>query len=383
MANAASLTNFSSPSLDVGDWLYSIYPRSAPGYLPLNSDTVIYLASSYPTLFGLLSGNNKVIATQTLVNLAGTNYARGTTYGNSTYVMASNTTTCRTSPDGTTWTEQTGFPAGQNIAFIGGYFVNLNTWVYYSTNGVSWTNNGQRLDTIAGIGGAQIATNGTINVIVGPLSTGGATTNYVTSSTVTGTMTARSTLPSNNWQGVVYGNGVFVANAVVSTTLSERQLIATSTDGLTWTSRSITVPQFCYPKMIFANGMFMYIPYNSSGVYYTSTDAITWTARNLNVSGTGSIQIYDLAFGSGVWMGVSDSAFYTSADGINWRYWVSTIGLTYGNYSSIGYGPSGFILAANGNITTAGKVVAPISTTQFTLPVVTALTNTFTYVKAT
>ena len=48
----------------------------------------------------------------------------------------------------------------------------------------------------------------------------------------------------------------------------------------------------------------------------------------------------------------------------------------------LNYGTGGtYIVCLNGN--PANKISAPVSTTQFTLPVVTALTNTFTYVKAT
>jgi hypothetical protein len=54
MANAANLINFGSSGLSVGDWTYSIYARSAPSYLPLNSYANNYLVSSYTALGALI-----------------------------------------------------------------------------------------------------------------------------------------------------------------------------------------------------------------------------------------------------------------------------------------------------------------------------------------
>ncbi|MFM6943684.1 MAG: hypothetical protein ACKOXV_00165, partial [Bacteroidota bacterium] len=66
------------------------------------------------------------------------------------------------------------------------------------------------------------------------------------------------TLPVNtNWQSVTYGNGVFVAVANTSS------IAATSTDGITWTQRTLPVSTNWY-SVTYGNGVFVAVAYNTS-----------------------------------------------------------------------------------------------------------------------
>ena len=389
MANAASLTNFSSPSLDIGDWLYSIYPRSAPGYLPLNNGTASYLASSYPTLFGLLNSIYKVVP----VNTAG--------------VL----------PSAAQW-------GGALMAYGAGVYVAVGNGPCYSTDAITWV-----ASTIS-------ETPRGIAYGAGVFAAHGSGTGSASSSTNGTTWTSRTGIASFNCWNMIYANSVFVAvgsdTAGLAGTVS-----ATSTDGITWTAR--TIPSNIYGivgQQALAYGAGLFVAFPSSGgtqtSYATSPDGITWTNRTAPSSS--SAYIKTVAFGNGIFIGMCNACYwYTSTDGINWST-LNTSLPNYGNPSNIAFGDGVFVVTILGSSTalittdavtwkittlastspsslpfciayggsgvfavlnsssagggstapiTASKLVAAVSTTNFNLPVVTALTNTFTYVKAT
>lgn len=376
MANAASLTNFSSPSLDIGDWLYSIYPRSAPGYLPLNSATTSYLASSYPTLFGLLNANYKVIPVATVATgQSATGSYRDVAYGNSVYVLASangTATDLRTSTDGATWTARTG-PAGfgRSIGFGLGLFVMINgnsvatssdgiTWAT-STPGISFTFNCEVLF----FGGGQF-------VAMGQNGSGGNVDAYTSPNGTT--WTSRTVPALAGYERIAYGNSIYVATGGQLWSASNTTY-ATSPDGATWTARTLPFTANV-GGLVFANGKFWMLSAVSGTSIWSSTDGINWTSTTItNIGGARG-----LAFDGTIFAAIdSGGTFSVSADGLNWTVKLAT---GYSSAVRMNYGTGGtYIVCINGN--PANKISAPVSTTQFTLPVVTALTNTFTYVKAT
>lgn len=123
-----------------------------------------------------------------------------------------------------------------------------------------------------------------------------------------GNQLTSQTLPTTQaWAGA-FGNGVFVAvpSAVANT------VAASSTDGVTWTSR--TIPNGIYYCVIYAAGLFVAI---GSAICATSPDGVTWTARTFTLS-----QAYRVAYGNGLFVAISSNyagtTYATSPDGVTW-----------------------------------------------------------------
>ena len=78
------------------------------------------------------------------------------------------------------------------------------------------------------------------------------------------------------WESVTFGNNTFVAVARTQASL------ATSTDGITWTAR--TMPANAeWESVTFGNNTFVAVAYSSTSAA-SSTDGITWTLRTLPTS---------------------------------------------------------------------------------------------------
>jgi hypothetical protein len=161
----------------------------------------------------------------------------------------------------------------------------------------------------------------------------------------TGTLwTARTGVANGSWSDIAYGDGKFVAvgdNAVM-----------TSTDGITWTSR--TYPQIYYGSggdtwtgVAYGNGIWVAVAY-SNGVM-TSPDGITWTTR------VGRAYTWqEVIYANGLFVAISDytdgsalSQVMTSPDGITWTGRTNPGG---GNHRmrDIAYGNSLFVLVTSG-----------------------------------
>lgn len=126
-------------------------------------------------------------------------------------------------------------------------------------------------------------------------------------------------LPASSkvWKAVAWNEATFAA---------AEQLIAgttgaTSTDGITWTSR--TVPAGIWRDMAYGAGLFVLVG-NSGGVTIcaTSPDGITWTSRTIpNLFGAG----YCIAWsGSEFVVGGETGRIARSTDGINWGSAINT-----------------------------------------------------------
>lgn len=390
MVNATALVNFGNGTgLEIGDWTYSTYLRSAPNYLPLNDSSISYLASSYPTLFTLLPAIYKV----TPVNVAGTLPGSGqwggalSAYGAGVYVAVGNGPCYST--DGITWIASTipGTPRG--IAYGAGVFAahgNGTGSASSSTNGTTWTAR-TAISSLSCVN--MIYANG-VFVAVGSDTSGLAATVSATSTDGI-TWTAR-TIPSNIYgsvgqQALAYGAGLFVA---FPSSAGTQTSYATSPDGITWTNRSS--PTSGYIKTVaFGNGIF--IGMCNGFAYYTSTDGINWSTVNTSLPNYGNVS--NIAFGDGVFVVtvLGGSTALITTDGVTWK--TTTLACTSPSSLPfcIAYGPSGsgtFVVlnsssAGTGGTapTTASKLTAAISTTSFTLPVVTPVTGTYTYIRAT
>ena len=373
MANAASLTNFSSPSLDIGDWLYSIYPRSAPGYLPLNSATTSYLQASYPTLSGLLGSGYKIVPVSTTGTTAASQFRSPPVYNGTTWVAANDTLAqYKTSTDGLTWTTRTGVTAAtanaRSLAYGAGVFVAVgNGAASSSPDGITWTNRASFPATLTAF---SVVWNGSLFVCVG--SNAGSAGTVAATSPDGITWTSR-TIVSGIYTFLAYGAGLWVALSGFNGSVYGSY--ATSPDGITWTSR-LGPNNFTDGGLVFANGFFLMMATNSSS-YHTSADGINWTS----IGWGGTRAIASLVFGDGVYAlcdNNSTAVMRYSTDAITWFNANTAVTPFYIAPSTSG----NFFYTGNGSSTPYRENLT-IGTTSFFLPVVTALTNTSTYVKAT
>lgn len=179
------------------------------------------------------------------------------------------------STNGTTWTSAN-FPiAGDEIYqgiwdgtrfLIVGARPSGEIGCYYSTDGTTWGS--FNIDN----GNYSIAFDGVSRYVAMQAGTSSTHNTCTSDPTVEANWTA-ITLPSNNqWPSVVYGNGIWVAFRYASSSY------ATSTNGTTWTSRTLPAP---FPgdtdvKGYFANGNFYYVS-STNEALYTSTNGTSWT----------------------------------------------------------------------------------------------------------
>lgn len=202
-----------------------------------------------------------------------TNDINDITYGNNTFVAVGNSFNVSTSSDGVTWTmTDFGTTNCEAVAFGNGIFVLSNAAaIRTSTDGVTWTNrtsgSGSTITTIRYLNNNFLYTAGT-------------TLGYSTNGT---TWTANVVGTAAHYD-VSYGAGVYVA-------VGNSDTVRTSTDGTTWTAQTSPFASTAVlMSVVFSNNIFIVIPENSpdraTGTtffrYITSTDGITWTSRSMN-----------------------------------------------------------------------------------------------------
>ena len=123
-----------------------------------------------------------------------------------------------------------------------------------------------------------------------------------------GTTWTQQTLPlSANWWSVTYGNGTFVA-------VSRSAPAATSPDGITWTQQSMPLSAD-WVSVTYGNGIFVAVAAGSS-IAATSPDGVTWTQQTLPLSANW----WSVTYGNGTFVAVSITGDIaaSSADGITW-----------------------------------------------------------------
>ena len=156
------------------------------------------------------------------------------------------------------------------------------------------------------------------------------------------TWTTRTSAADNEWRGVTYGNGLFVA--VAQTGTGDR--VMTSPDGITWTSRSSAADNE-WRGVTYGNGLFVAVAINGSGNrVMTSPDGINWTSR----SSAAENPWLSVTYGNGLFVAVAGNGAFnrvmTSPDGITWtsrtsaanNFWFS---VTYGNGLFVAVSPTG------------------------------------------
>jgi hypothetical protein len=131
--------------------------------------------------------------------------------------------------------------------------------------------------------------------------------------------------PEGAFEGVAYGNGLFVAVAG-STSVP---IAMVSSDGTTWT-QSNTVPNNDWVSVAYGNNLFVAL--SSGGHIMTTQDGINWTVGTTLPGPSGS----QIAFGNGLFV-TSGLTSYQSTDGINWTQCNGAL------YGGICYGDGKFV----------------------------------------
>jgi len=166
--------------------------------------------------------------------------------------------------DITDWQAATPSASFRGMTFGNGLFVGASSTIAYSSDGITWTSAG-----------------------------------------------------SFNVEYVTFGNGLFVAVGYATVGVTPTSFIRTSTDGVTWISRTPSEAMW-FQDISYGNGLFVAVARFGTNRIMTSPDGITWTSRPTNINPTFS----GVAYGNGIWVAVSDGSpggtTFTSYDGITW-----------------------------------------------------------------
>ena len=195
-----------------------------------------------------------------------------------------------------------------------------------STYGVSWSGAEALPEGVSDL----TYGNGTF---VGTCGSSTADTKYVVYSYDGVTWKYKTNLPSlSGWQGIAYGNGVFVM-------LDDSRYPLYSTDGVAWEEAS--APSYI-GKAAYGNGKFVGVGISGTGRGQTaySTNGIDWTAGS-KISSNSDYVWHNIVFGHGIYMAVAGLdnrdifACAVSANGSSWSVLYTdafyTTDLVYGN----------------------------------------------------
>lgn len=215
-------------------------------------------------------------------------YWQSVTYGGGVFVATyTNAGSSYYSSDGLTWTEAT-MPVTDTWAdsvYDGTKFVAISRYLYTATSpdGITWNDGGQ---TSASAAWQSIAYGNGVYVAAARNDGSGSSTDLIFSSTNGTTWTSRTLPQSSQWSTVVYGNGRFVVVSGVGSFLDDKT--AYSTNGTTWTQGGSLVYQRRWQLAYNSSfNKFIAVGYggssglSSNDTYYTTTDGVTWTEETL------------------------------------------------------------------------------------------------------
>lgn len=177
--------------------------------------------------------------------------------------------------NGTTWTSvafsQVGSATNTDGLYNGQAFIVVTNTatgaIHYSYDGTGWA----YFDDTQGA--SAIAWDGSSRYIRTP-STSTATYRTTTSNPLVALNWANGTFPSAQaWTKISWGNGIWVAAVTNSTTY------ATSTDGISWTARTLPalIGNNAYSRIHFSMGRFYFFSHTAN-VVYVSADGVNWTS---------------------------------------------------------------------------------------------------------
>lgn len=248
-------------SLTNGNWFAVPQDGTAPTSYWYSTDGVSWTEASMPAVDStwiFIAGSGKLVAIRDSTGSGGVYYTtNGTTWTSATMPSA-------------TYTFNKGIWDGTRFLVV-----TTDT----GSGGLVWDVDGagtwSAIDV--GFGGYDIAYDGTSRYVVTSATSTNIHRTCTSDPTVAGNW-SNITLPATDlWRTVAYGNGTWVALIDNSTTY------ATSTNGTTWTSRTLSKANTNDndSRMTFARGYFYYssVPVGTSGTssIMRSADGITWT----------------------------------------------------------------------------------------------------------
>ena len=169
---------------------------------------------------------------------------------------------------------------------------------------------------------------------------------YSTDNGQTWTRSKTSTGTMRLWNGLVYGNGKFVA--VTGTYAGDYNIGAVSSDGINWTEVTLSASKQ-WNDIAYGNGKFVAVAsFGSNNICTTSSDGVTWTSHTLPRKAYWWSIIFDGT--QFVTIGTSGGSTYiaTSSDGDTWAEKSSIASscytICYGNNKYIvSGGPTSFV----------------------------------------
>lgn len=130
------------------------------------------------------------------------------------------------------------------------------------------------------------------------------------------------------WNAIWHNGSLYVAGG-------QSGIMATSSDGITWTERTSGFGANNIQSITFGNGLWVAV--GDAGIITTSSDGITWTART---SGMGTNTIFHVVYDNSLFVAVGGGGGTTNTGGItyssNGTSWTRksqsiTVGVTYNN----------------------------------------------------
>jgi hypothetical protein len=184
-------------------------------------------------------------------------------------------------------------------------------WATPAATGVTWTFKANTTMPNP----TAVAYSGSIYVLVGP-------TGRLFTSTDLITWTSRTSgFGSSNINDVEYYNGLFVA-------VGNSGILTTSTDGITWTARTAGVSTNALHDVTYQNSLWVAVGAGASGStggVTTSTDGITWTKRTTPASS--ATTLYNVNYANGYWLAVGNDSTVSgiySTDATTWTALAAT-----------------------------------------------------------
>lgn len=288
----------------------------------------------------------------------------GVAYGNSTFVAVgagtNNSGRIATSTDGITWTSRTPLETANNsalycITYGGGNFV-VNAYVsnkaQYSTDGITWTNTASLGSTFK----LSYLTYGNGYYVGADQSASSGGLLWYSTDAITWSSVVPNTT-SDYVHGIVYSSTTSKWHIAL-----DLKTYGYSTNLTSWTVGDDTnagqpATNIAMYSIYYNSAAPLYLIGGNSGLFFTSTDAITWTSRTTNTS-TNRLNkiVYD---STNYIVAGANSALAVSTDGITWtsrttNFGSNINGLDYTSATTEKYaicGPGGRISSSTDNIT--------------------------------
>lgn len=233
------------------------------------------------------------------------------TYGNGRWVAVANGTATSTTTDALTWTPGTITSSNwTSVCYGNSTFVAVASGTATSASsasGTAWTystlpQNATWTGVAYGVWGGSTspAVSPTVGIFVAVASGG----TVAASSTDGGSTWVARTLPTTaNWSGVTFGNGRFVAIA------SGSKITAYSKDGITWVQSPTGMPASqTWTRVEYGQGLFFATATGSTAIAATSEDGITWTSRTLTATASWPAVTFGNNNASPTWVALTASS---------------------------------------------------------------------------